>query len=272
MFTSIPACISIHPYYVYILLPCSALLTIKEEPALIKSPFSTTPPTLQPLTTTHNLTKMANQSYNTCPLPELLRYYIVRGNDMIPLISIDQLPHEYRPVGLPAKLGHRQMSEEGWKFVAETLEAPKTLSVAPPITTSLPHRIKPSSPRAPDPQPHAKPSPEPEKTRQHSDHSGGAPITESDTPGLNHSIHSSAAAPPLPVAHTANAVHQNSPQNGNYNVRIPSGITRRPAKKEYCTYWIQRGECAYVATGCKYKHEMPDLATLRTLGFNSYPQ
>jgi hypothetical protein len=43
------------------------------------------------------------------------------------------------------------------------------------------------------------------------------------------------------------------------------------SKKEYCTYWIRTGECDYVNTGCKYKHEMPDRAKLHELGFLRTP-
>ena len=41
--------------------------------------------------------------------------------------------------------------------------------------------------------------------------------------------------------------------------------------KRWCSYWIQKGECAYTQQGCKYLHEMPDLATLRTIGFTHVP-
>ena len=43
-------------------------------------------------------------------------------------------------------------------------------------------------------------------------------------------------------------------------------------RKEYCTYWIRTGECAYARQGCLYKHEMPDMATLERLGFRSVPR
>lgn len=42
-------------------------------------------------------------------------------------------------------------------------------------------------------------------------------------------------------------------------------------KKEYCTYWIRHGECDYMQQGCRYKHEMPDLMTLRAIGFRHIP-
>jgi hypothetical protein len=43
-------------------------------------------------------------------------------------------------------------------------------------------------------------------------------------------------------------------------------------KKEYCTYWIRHGECDYMQQGCRYKHDMPDLMTLRSIGFRIVPE
>lgn len=37
--------------------------------------------------------------------------------------------------------------------------------------------------------------------------------------------------------------------------------------KVYCTYWIRHGECDFEQQGCRYKHEMPDKATLAKIGF-----
>ena len=51
----------------------------------------------------------------------------------------------------------------------------------------------------------------------------------------------------------------------------PSGYVPDQDKKEFCTYWIRTGECDYMQQGCLYKHEMPDMETLRKIGFRSYP-
>lgn len=55
----------------------------------------------------------------------------------------------------------------------------------------------------------------------------------------------------------------------------PSAFPRSPTdsdRKEYCTYWIRHGECDYMQQGCRYKHEMPDLMTLRSIGFRNVPE
>lgn len=52
----------------------------------------------------------------------------------------------------------------------------------------------------------------------------------------------------------------------------PSGVLPDPRKKVYCTYWIRTGECGYVQQKCKYKHEIPDIRTLHTIGFREVPR
>lgn len=43
-------------------------------------------------------------------------------------------------------------------------------------------------------------------------------------------------------------------------------------EKVYCTHWIRHGECDYIQQGCRYKHEMPDRATLASIGFRTVPR
>ncbi|PGH08441.1 hypothetical protein GX51_01268 [Blastomyces parvus] len=48
---------------------------------------------------------------------------------------------------------------------------------------------------------------------------------------------------------------------------------KTPPKKEYCSYWIRRGECDYSQQGCLFKHDMPrDLETLGRLGLRDIPR
>ena len=47
---------------------------------------------------------------------------------------------------------------------------------------------------------------------------------------------------------------------------------RRRGKKVYCTYWLSKGNCAYMQQGCIYKHEIPkDQETWESLGFHTIP-
>nr|OQO22298.1 hypothetical protein B0A51_10213 [Rachicladosporium sp. CCFEE 5018] len=51
-----------------------------------------------------------------------------------------------------------------------------------------------------------------------------------------------------------------------------SGTAPDQEKKVYCTHWIRHGECDYTQQGCLYKHEMPDKATLESIGFRTVPR
>lgn len=53
----------------------------------------------------------------------------------------------------------------------------------------------------------------------------------------------------------------------------PNGEPRK--EKEYCTYWLFHGECAFThsAKGCKFKHEMPqDAKTMAEVGLKGPPK
>lgn len=54
----------------------------------------------------------------------------------------------------------------------------------------------------------------------------------------------------------------------------PSGVEPDETRKEFCSYWIRTGECAFTQQGCKYKHEMPpDRITLkRVFGIDQWPK
>ncbi|OQN97028.1 hypothetical protein B0A48_16832 [Cryoendolithus antarcticus] len=51
-----------------------------------------------------------------------------------------------------------------------------------------------------------------------------------------------------------------------------SGAAPDQEKKIYCTHWVRHGECDYTQQGCLYKHEMPDKATLESIGFRTVPR
>lgn len=55
------------------------------------------------------------------------------------------------------------------------------------------------------------------------------------------------------------------------HVLDPSGSLLDQSKKVYCTYWTQHGNCKFEVEGCRYKHEMPNPAKLKELGFSKCP-
>ena len=74
---------------------------------------------------------------------------------------------------------------------------------------------------------------------------------------------------------TAQGLTDDAAKKATASGTIP--IRSRPAAKttnhkEYCSYWIHKGECDYTQIGCKYKHEMPvDEETLLNCGFRKVP-
>ena len=120
--------------------------------------------------------------------------------------------------------------------------------------------------------------------------SGGQTKQESEAP-----VHSSTLRNPFPPRYQGTGISRPLSQEAtDTDDMIAQGLTddtaekataygtiairSRPAAKianhkKYCTYWIQKGECNYMQTGCKYKHEMPvDKETLQNCGFRGIPR
>lgn len=73
-----------------------------------------------------------------------------------------------------------------------------------------------------------------------------------------------------PTAHVIPA-SKSAPACNNQDNLIQSKVP--PGGKEYCSFWIRRGECDYAQQGCVYKHEMPlDLVTLERIGHRDIPR
>ena len=120
--------------------------------------------------------------------------------------------------------------------------------------------------------------------------SGGQAKQESEAP-----VHSSTLWNPFPPRYQGTGISRPVSQEAmDMDGMIAQGLTddtaeeataygtiairSRPAakianQKEYCSYWLQKGECNYTQTGCKFKHEMPvDKETLQKCGFREIPR
>lgn len=65
------------------------------------------------------------------------------------------------------------------------------------------------------------------------------------------------------------AIANAEPTSSTTNDHPPAGTL---GKKVYCTHWMTTGECSFVQTGCKYKHEMPrELEVLKSVGLKEIP-
>lgn len=202
---------------------------------------------------------MAAQYEGSCALPEGLRHYLLRGNIMVPLIPADQLPYQLR--GVPRHLGHRQMSDEGWKLLKETKDAPFVLSLQAPVDRNLLAHCSPVVPtqyRAPDHHVRTEPS----NARMINDRAGQwyqLPLEKAPTLGGSRPSSTARGERSSPLYDTIASVYHKDTHRQAHR----SGVEPNPSKKVYCTHWIKKGTCDFMPTGCKYKHEMPDVDQLR---------
>ncbi|CBX91622.1 hypothetical protein LEMA_P071300.1 [Plenodomus lingam JN3] len=216
---------------------------------------------------------MTNPHQPACAIPQELRYYMLRGNDvMVPMVPVDQLP--FRLPGVPRQLTHQQMSSERWKYLPEPTSASSNGSAqAPSIPTSSPSTTwaKPQF-RAPDHQvrnDHLMVD-EPVARPNRWSHSPTVPI---DIPSTHRTTSTATPEKTLSLTDKFAELYPLEAQRCGYQVRNPSGIEPDSSKKEFCTHWIRTGECDFTVVGCKYKHEMPDLPKLKELGFTQgYPR
>jgi hypothetical protein len=229
---------------------------------------------------------MATPPPHQLGLPEGSRVYMLRGTRLVPLIPADQLP--YRVQGVPRELTHREMSAGNWKFSHETgntatilkLQASDsiTLSQSPassstvlpqspaPSSIVLPKFSVPSKPRFLAPDHHVRS----ESCNVDSD----APSPSSAEKVSGHGLVAETATldPSISLADTFSSIYPKDAQRFNYRTPYPSGMEPDQSKKEYCTYWIKNGECAYMSYNCKFRHEMPTMMKLRELGFTRQPR
>jgi hypothetical protein len=201
---------------------------------------------------------MATHPTHSCSLPMASRHYLLRNNIMVPLIPVDQLPFQLQ--GVSQQLSHRQMSEEGWKFVGESTEQASLLTLLAP-TTQLSQPTTSPKPR------HLPPDHDIRRGTTTSTKDGMQPHQTSRSQPVT--VVTSSIPSPLTSGSASDhpSVLVDRFTRFEYRQPYPSGIEPDPAKKVYCTHWIRTGECAFTAVGCKYKHEMPPGEKLRELGF-----
>ena len=206
---------------------------------------------------------MNGPTCSSCPLPEGIRYYILRDAIMVPLIPADQLPFLLREI--PCQLNHRQMSDQNWKFLVESTTSPCTFSIqtstaiqASPLPPAVPHFLAPDS--------QVRLSPHPSKLEP------SEPLGKSQVSMLEDKTRNALPSLPLPgpsptLTTPFTSLYQKDVRHLGLSVSNPSGIIADHRKKEYCTHWIKTGECAFISVGCKFKHEIPSVEKLRQLGF-----
>ena len=224
---------------------------------------------------------MATQPSNSGALLDGLRYYLLRsdamgGSVMVPLVPVDQLLFQLQ--GIPRRLTHRQISDQGWRLCSETDEVSSALAIQAPIMTSYLTQPSPTtSPRYLAPDHHVRAEQQMtsvdyyQPTRLFHQSPTVANSAQSsalvNSPDQHRPTPSITLESPSSLTDTFASIYPKDAKRLGYRLPHPSGIEPDPSKKEYCTHWIQTGECSFAAIGCKFKHEMPDIEKLRKLGF-----
>ena len=226
-----------------------------------------------------------------------LTYFLTRGNGHpVPLVPADELPSDVQLQGVPRVLTSEQTC--GLQYIGTAPHTGATFMLERGLNGQLPNslqQIKPPS-SAPIPSEYSGPA-----TFARQDKALTRNISSSSnvpqTMLRQHRVTASDAAiswrksrPTLPVTLGTDGPNKNivdtiprlgagvekAKQTGHQAKATtpppPSGKIPDPKKKEYCTYWILHGDCAYVQQGCLYKHEMPSKAKLQEIGIWNIPR
>lgn len=216
-----------------------------------------------------------------------LNYFISRSNgNIVPLIPADELPYKMRLVGIPrvmrmeqtcgmSHVGTHPITGQYFKLESDvlhtatdptiierrTIDAPKQLFVTP--DTSRYERSKPDNPSTP--------------TKGQT--SSRQPRVPSTVATWRRAEGTASPRSFVTVDNTTVSNSQSSIQPSQTTLKLARTPTSPPSSgssdvgdKVYCTHWIRHGECDYMQQGCRFKHEMPDKATLAGIGFRTVPR
>jgi hypothetical protein len=227
-----------------------------------------------------------------------LEWVIVRpGGHIVPLIPADELPPEVQLLRVPRNLSKSDLSGQKVEFIetaappvkfAYQLATQSSLTASVPTATTTPGAHVTHGFMAPDAMVRRELAKDVEKAVPTTFIRHAPPPSLLSLPGLHQStagtLHRESwrlrqSEYPATSAQSISDVIASSNRAaaeriGYYGSRHPprSGVGPDPLKKVYCTFWIRTGECDYIQQGCIYKHEMPDLAKLKELGFKEVPR
>ncbi|KAJ4344335.1 hypothetical protein N0V95_006126 [Ascochyta clinopodiicola] len=205
-------------------------------------------------------------------IPEGLRYYILRNEDIVPLVPVDQLP--FRLQDIPRQLTSCQVDEAGWEFVGKTQDRSAMLAIqAPAALFSQPVLSTKTTYLAPDHDVRETPLLAGQELQPRREVSS-ASAAHQEQVGLDPSNLSGPSRTAF-VSDMIGSVYPKVKQHPDSCTLTPSRAHSAPRQKEYCDFWMRTGECNYAdftksreGKGCIYKHEMPsDRNKLRELGF-----
>lgn len=218
-----------------------------------------------------------------------LYYFISRSNGtFVPLIPADEFPYSVRLAGVPRamKIEHScGMSHVGTHaftgqlFQLEPVDAAQhiidrinTSHINPSSAKQHPATSEPILYQSEQGRPATRPPPrsEPSVPQQ-------LPVSATATTWRRVDDATSAKSQEIIDNIIAQGSHPpaHKPETALKICRTPSSSPKSSYEQKdkiYCSYWIRSGECDYTQQGCRYKHEMPDKATLASIGFRTVPR
>lgn len=218
-----------------------------------------------------------------------LSYFISRSNGtFVPLIPADELPYSVRLVGVPRAMQIEHscgMSHVGTHaFTGQIFQLGPVDTAQHVIDRINTCRVNPSSPTrrpaASDPILYTSEQGRPAtRSPPRSEPSTSQQLPTSATVTTWRRVDDAASAKSQEIIDNilAQSTHS-SPHKPDTALRVSRTPSSSPKSsfeqkdKIYCSYWIRSGECDYTQQGCRYKHEMPDKATLASIGFRTVPR
>lgn len=214
-----------------------------------------------------------------------LCYFISRSNGtFVPLIPADELPYSVRLAGVPRAMKIEQscgMSHVGTHaFTGQLLQLEPVDAAQHIIDRINTSHINPSSskqrPAISEPILYTS---EQSRPATRSDPSAPQQLPVSATATTWRRVDDAASARSQEIIDNIIAQGSHSPAHKPETAlkisRTSSSSPKSPYEQKdkiYCSYWIRSGECDYTQQGCRYKHEMPDKATLASIGFRTVPR
>ena len=183
-----------------------------------------------------------NMIQQTTPAGPRPLFVIIREDgSFVPLIAVDELPYEVQVMNVPRRLAGHQLTDM------------KILGQLPRTGIDYEVRIHAKQPG----------------------HAGQGMANAFNVPGGSHSQTVMTRPPPTRGRSLTYKQTYNSQVARPFHKTSKATWSGKPSndsKKVYCTYWLRTGECDYMQQGCRFKHEMPDFETLKSLGFREVPK
>jgi hypothetical protein len=229
--------------------------------------------------------------------PPRLGFFISRNNgNIVPLIPADELPYSVRLSGVQRSMrmentcgmqhvGNLPFTGQYFRLEADTLQQAINTNANHHKSNSVISAKQFLAPDAMIRQNTGETTPSPATSLSAGDQTAVRQLPASTTATTWRRQADAMSAASTTAQATIDAILASEPRPvGNIHTppggpSTPSSLSRNggtntpeTSDKVYCTHWIRHGECDYIQQGCRYKHEMPNKATLQSIGFRTVPR